>query len=533
MSTALYRLGRFAARHPWRMIAIWIAASALVIGASGAFGKKLEDSFAVPGIDSQQATDLLTAAGSGDAGLTAQVVLTPEVAGDTFASSAAARSGRNQIEAGLRALPKVVAASTEISADGRVAAIRVQYPVLERLDHEDLVRLNAFLADVATDSPLRIEAGGDLFAALEEAETGPGEIAGLFVGGLILLIAFGSFIAMGLPIGVALFGLAVGISSMSLIAYLIDVPSWAPVIGSMVGLGVGIDYALFLLTRHREYLARGLSVEESVGRAVATAGKVVVFAGGTVVIAILGLAVAGVPFMTAAGVAVAAVVGVMVAASITLLPAFLGLAGERLSGRRFLRGRPRDEGGEGPGPGWQRWVGHVSRNAWAYAIGATLLLVAMAAPVLALRVGNPDEGTLPESRTERQAYDLVADGFGAGANGPLVIAVDLAGDPGAIAPLRQAVAADDGIAAVAPAEIDRAAGVATLLAQPDDRPAGSGDRRDDRPVAARGPAASRSPAARPVPMSAAGPRASPTSAAGSTIACRCSSPLSSASPCCC
>ena len=304
--------------------------------------------------------------------------------------------------------------------------------------------------------------GGDLFFAFEEPETGTGELIGLVAAAVILLVAFGSVIAMGLPIAIALFGLALGISSMALVTYLVDIPSWAPELGSMVGLGVGIDYALFLVTRHREYLARGMPVEESVGRAVETAGQVIVFAGGTVVIAILGLAVAGVPMMTAAAIAIATIVLIMVVASVTLLPAFLGLAGTWINRLGFRRIR----NGSGDGSQWRRWGEHVSRHARVYAVGVTLLLLALTAPVLALRMGNPDEGTLPETRTERRAYDLVAAGFGPGSNGPLVIAVDIARDPSVVEPLRDAVGADAGIASVAAGEVDAAAGVATLVAIP-------------------------------------------------------------------
>ena len=276
---------------------------------------------------------------------------------------------------------------------------------------------------------------------------------------------------MGLPIGMAIFGLALGISSMSLITYLVDIPSWAPQMASMIGLGVGIDYALFLVTRHREFLASGSPVDESVGRAVATAGQAVIFAGGTVVIAILGLAVAGIPFMTAAGIATAAIVLIMVVASVTLLPAFLGLAGHRINRLRFRRHRA--AGGPAPrsASGWQRWGAHVSpARRGPTPIGGTTLLLALAAPVLALRLGTPDEGTLPDSRTERRAYDLVAEGFGPGINGPLVIAVDISDDPGVVEPLRAAIAADEGIAAVAPPEVDAEAGVATLIAFPTTAP---------------------------------------------------------------
>jgi putative drug exporter of the RND superfamily len=467
MSNSLYRLGRFAAHRPWAVIAAWLVVSVLVVAASGAFGQKLEESFGAPGVDSQQATDLLSTAGSDQAGLTAQMVVTPRDARVTFFNSPEARAALSQVQSAAAELPHVVATSDPaetgaISPDGRVALIQLQYPVLEELDQSDLENLKAFAARAGQGSPLRIELGGDLFFAFEESGAGIGEAIGLVAAIVILLLAFGSVIAMGLPIGLALFGLALGVSSMSLVTYLIDIPSWAPVLGSMVGLGVGIDYALILVTRHREYLARGMTVEESVGRAVATAGQAVVFAGGTVVIAILGLAVAGVPFMTAGGVAVSLIVLIMVLASITLLPAFLGLAGHWIN--RF--GLHRKHAQASAGSGWHRWAEHVSKYAAGYAIGATVLLLALAVPVLALRVGTPDAGSLPVNRTERRAYDLVADGFGPGINGPLVIAVDISKDASVIQPLFTAVKADAGIAAVAPLSVNPQAGVATLVAFP-------------------------------------------------------------------
>jgi len=465
MSHALYRLGRFSAQRPWRIIGLWLVISVTVVGASGTFGRELEDSFSVPGLDSQEAIDLLSQAQSDHAGLTARVVMTPLAADATFADPAP-QAALAEVRAGVADLPRVLATTEMISLDGRIALVNLQYPVTEELSFTDLDNLKDAMADAREGSGLQIEAGGDLFFTFEEAPTGTGEMIGLIAAVVILLLAFGSVIAMGLPIGMALFGLAVGISSMSLITYLIDIPSWAPQMASMIGLGVGIDYALFLVTRHREFLARGMTVEESVGRAVATAGQAVLFAGGTVVIAILGLAVAGVPFMTAAGVATSVIVLIMVLASITLLPAFLGLSGHWIN----RLGIHRRGAGSTVGSGWERWGQHVSRHAWVYAIGVTALLLALTAPVLALRLGFPDEGTQPETRTERRAYDLVADGFGAGINGPLVIAVDLAGDTSIVEPLAAAVSADAGVAAVAPAEIDIAADVATIVAFPTTSP---------------------------------------------------------------
>jgi RND superfamily putative drug exporter len=306
--------------------------------------------------------------------------------------------------------------------------------------------------------------GGDLYYAFEQPRPAVGELIGLLVAALILFLAFGSLIATALPLGTAVLGLAVGVSSMSVIANVIDIPSWAPLLGAMVGLGVGIDYALFIVTRHRDNLARGLPVEESVGSALATAGKPVVVAGGIVVVAILGLVVAGVPFMTAGGIAVSVVVLVMVCVSVTLLPALLGLAGHRINRRGRRPGR---SGADVPvSRGWSRWIRHVTRNPWPYAVGVTVLLLALAAPVVALRAGIPDDGALPEARTERQAYDLIAQGFGPGSNGPVVIAVDMAGDPAVVDTVVNAVAADPGIAAVGSSEIHPGADVAVVVAIP-------------------------------------------------------------------
>lgn len=456
MSNLLHRLGRSAATRPWVAIGAWVVLALVVIASSVAFGRDLEESFEAPGLDSYQAAELLAEAQADEGGVTAHVVLE--------ADDAAAELGA--VQTALEALPRVIATTSDVSPDGTIALVRVQYPAIEDLDASDLDNLKEAVADLREASSLTVESGGDLFFAFEEAPTGIGEVAGLVVAMIVLLIAFGSFVAMGLPIGMALFGLVVGITSMKLVTYLVDIPAWAPQLAAMVGLGVGIDYALFLVTRHRENLALRMDVPESVGRALATAGQAVIFAGGTVVVAILGLLVAGIPFVTGGGVAISAMVLVMVLASITLLPALLGLAGHRINGRR-RRGR---DGAHRPSAGWTRWGAHVTRHATAYLVGGAVLMVGLAAPVLALNLGFPDDGTKPESRTERRAYDLIADGFGPGANGPLVIAVDISRSASVVGPLTAAIAADPGITAVAEPVVDTAAGVATLVAQPTTSP---------------------------------------------------------------
>ncbi len=462
MSNGLYVLGKMTASHPWRAIGVWFALAAIVIGASVGFGKELEDSFDVPGLDSQVALDLLTEAESDQAGATSNVVATPLAEGTTFADPVN-QAAIEQARAVFAELPELVAVSEPIvSPDGTVALLSLQYPVIEDLSPANLEDLKEFVDEARVDSPLQIEANGELFLAFEEAETGTGEMIGLAAAVVILLVAFGSVIAMGLPIGMALFGLAVGISSMSLVSYLIDIPSWAPQMGSMIGLGVGIDYALFLVTRHREFLSQGMTVVESAARANATAGQAVIFAGGTVVIAILGLAVAGIPFMTAAGVSTSLIVLIMVLASITLLPAFLGLAGHNIN--RF--GIHRRHGAGEVGAGWKRWGEHVARNAWTYAIGVTALLLAMTAPILALQLGFPDDGAQPESVMQRRAYDLIADGFGPGINGPLLIAVDVNGEVDLVSEVAAATMADPGVAAMEEPQLSADGSVAAIIAYP-------------------------------------------------------------------
>lgn len=461
MSTALYRLGRFAARRPWTVLGIWFVIAAIVIVSSATGGKEFEDTFTVPGLDSDEALVLLEEAQSDEAGVSAQIVVAST---DTDSTIVEQPSQVEAVRADFASLDDVIGVTpAQFSPDGTVALLRVLYPPTAQLSVETLEDLKELQAELDGSNDLQIEASGELFFTFEEPETGTGEMIGIVAAIIILLVAFGSVIAMGLPIGTALFGLALGVSAMGLINYLLNIPSWAPQMAAMVGIGVGIDYALFLVTRHREYLSQGMTVEESVGRAVATAGQAVIFAGGTVVIAILGLVVAGIPFMTAAGVATSLVVLIMVVAAVTLLPAFLGVAGHKINGIRASRRRVINPG---ISPRWEGWGAHVSRHAWKYAVGVTAGLLMLSAPVLALQLGFPDDGNLPEDRTERRAFDLMTEAFGVGFSGPLLIAVDTGGDAELIPQLAAAVEADDNIAAVQASAPAAGSDVATLLAYP-------------------------------------------------------------------
>ena len=467
MSRLLLHLGRFAARRPVVTIVGWIALAAIIIGSSAAFGGELDDRFGVAGSDSDRAMQVLARTGADASGLTAQVVLTPVAPDGTFAQ-ADARRAANEVRTTLAALPNVLGVSTVadgLSENGRVALLRLQYPPLERVSAADLTRLKQTVASERAGTSgraLQIEAAGELFFAFETPEGALGEVVGVAVAAVILMVAFGSLIAMGLPIILALVGLGLGMSALPLVTHLIAIPSWAPMMAAMVGLGVGIDYALLMVSRHREHLAQGMSVDESIARTVATAGRSVVFAGGTVLVAILGLAVAGLQFITAAGVGISVVVLMMVSASVTLLPALLRLAGPWIN-RLSIHRRGRNDSVESR---WERWGTHVTRHARAYLVGGTLTLLALGAPALALRLGTPDDGTLPTTRTERRAYDLVASGFGPGSNGPFLVVVDTAGDPNAAASVRRTLAADRGIASVSPQQNHGSSGVVSMLATP-------------------------------------------------------------------
>ncbi len=455
MSRLLYRWGRWTARRPWIAIAAWLAATVIVVTASVSFGRTLEDSNSAPGTDSQAAADLMATTGTD--GITAYVVARPAADGARVDGAALDRLGTS-----LAGLPRVLGVSDATSADGGTAVVTLRYPAVEELSVADLDALESALEEEREGGTWRLEGGGDLYFNFGGSETNLGEALGIAVALVILVVAFGSLLAAGLPVAIALLGLLVGASALPLVAHLIGIPVWTTAMASMVGLGVGIDYALFLLTRYREHLHLGMTVPEAVGRAVATAGQAVVFAGGIVVLAILGLVVAGLPFVTAGGLGIAIVVLVMVLAAITLLPALLGLAGLRLAGSPRAARRSAASVAR-----WTRWGRHVTRRAPAYAVGGTLLLVALAAPVLGMRLGLPDHGSYPESRTERRAYDQVAEAFGPGATGPLVVALEPASAADRIA---GALRADPGIAGVGDPQTFPDSDVAVLVAQPTTSP---------------------------------------------------------------
>ena len=470
MSVFLYQLGRACVRHRWRTIGAWLITSIVLIGLNQTVGGELTNGFVVPDFDSQSAYDLLADRFPAEGGINAQVVV--EAPTGSLLSDPVQRKVIEGIAAELRAIEggeRVVLQipGQTISPSGTIGLFRVAYnpdlmPSVSMLEDLEEAGRNA----VGTSGALRIEFGGDLYNSVDQPETGVGEILGLVSAVFVLLLAFGSIVAMGLPIGLALFGLALGIGGIiGIVAIAMNVPEWTPNMASMIGLGVGIDYALFIVTRFRESLADGLTVEDAAGRANATAGLSVIFAGGTVVIAILGLATAGLPFMTAAAVAVSIVVALMVVASITILPALLGWAGHRVNPKK-MRINQEIRPSSGPG-GWQRWGDHVAKHAWPYMLSTLVLLLALTAPVLDLKLGFPDQGNVPEERTSRQAYDLLADGC----SGPLLVALDTANvSDQELKVLATTLRNDPGVAFVQPPERSPVGEAAIILIFPTTAP---------------------------------------------------------------
>ncbi|HMG45581.1 MAG TPA: MMPL family transporter [Acidimicrobiales bacterium] len=475
MTLLLYRLGRGAVRRRRLVVVVWVVAAIGILVLGQAAGGESSDEFSVPGVESQRALDVLEDDFPAAAGTSAQLVFAADE-GSTLTSPDVAAVVATALS-DVAAQPDVGGVGElQLSPDGTVGLADVQYAV-----PSDDIREAAFgrlegVAEAADDSGLvTLELGGELPSEASGAEPGGEELIGLAVAMVVLLVAFGSVVAMGLPIGVALVGLLASVGLITVASAVVDVSNVAPTLASMIGLGVGIDYALFIVTRHRENLHKGMSVEEAVGRAIATSGSAVLFAGITVVIAITGLAIAGIPAVTVMGLMSGLTVAVMVAVALTLLPALLGFAGHKVNALR-LPGMRASTGlvESGRESLWHRWGRQVSAHPWRYLTLGMVVLGLASAPVLSLRLGWPDNGSQSEELTTRRAYDLLADGFGDGFNGPLVLSVELGSGEGSSAAvldgLSAAVDADPGVEAVAPPRLNDDGTAAVLRVIPTTSP---------------------------------------------------------------
>ncbi|MBE1493967.1 RND superfamily putative drug exporter [Amycolatopsis lexingtonensis] len=426
MSSFLYRLGRAAARARVLVLALWVVVLAAAGGAALLFNHGTDDAFAIPGSESQDALDHLGRVFPEVSGTSAQLVLVvPDGAkADTPGNRAAVaqavtRIGKlDQVATVVNPFDKNV--NGAVSKDDRAALIAVPLKVqLAAVDPATRTGLATIADDLGKQTGAKVYTGGDAFSN-RVPKLSPTEGIGLLIALLVLVLMFRSLIAAVMPLVTAILGVGVAIGLIFLATLVTPISSTAPMLAVMIGLAVGIDYALFLLSRHRDQLAEGLDVEESIARATATAGSAVIFAGLTVVIALLGLAVAGIPFLTTMGVAAAVAVALAVAIAVTLVPALMSFAGKRLRPRTPKRKRRRRKP---PIARW--WVRTATKAPLVTVLVVVAGLAVCAIPATSLRLALPDNGTEEHGSPARDTYEVVSEHFGPGYNGPLIVTADI------------------------------------------------------------------------------------------------------------
>ncbi len=466
MTARLALLADIAYRRRGRMVIAWIVAMIGAFALSGAFAGKFQADYSTPGSESKRASQLIEQKFGGYSGSTIDVVWKADQGAtapaikrkvDTFLAQASKLNGVG------RPQPTRVAPGGKIAATGLL--LTEQPWDVPRQTGKDLISL----AEETSGDGLELKLGG---GPIQDAESGTGpEGYGLLGAAIVLLIAFGSVVAAGLPIAIALFGLGITSALVGLLAAVIDVPDWSTAISGLIGIGVGVDYALLVLTRFRSALDGGKNPHDAVIEAVSTAGRSVIIAGSTVVIAMLGLFFVGVSYMYGVALAASIAVLVVMSASITLLPALLGFAGRKVDRLRipFLGRRKLHEVGDSPA---FRWAHMVQRRPWLAAISATAVLLALAAPALAMRLGFPDAGNDPPGKMTRQSYDLLSEGFGPGANGPLLVAAELPTPASAqkLGALAGEARADPDVATVVPPQLNQSADAAIVTVIPKSGP---------------------------------------------------------------
>lgn len=476
------------------MALLWVLLLGGIGYASSAAPAPPADSFSMPGTDSQKAFDLLDErfpAASAE-GATARVVIrAPE--GEKI-TDPAAKAEVNQLVAALGKGPQVAGVANPykanaVSKDGTTAYASVTYKVIStELTDKTHDTLND-ATDKTRAEGFTVETGGDAVQA-EQEMGGSAELIGIAVSAVVLVITFGSLIAAGLPLLTAIIGVGIGVSGIAALGSVLNLSGTTSTLAMMIGLAVGIDYALFIVSRYRAEIAEGREPEEAAGRATGTAGSAVVFAGLTVIVALAGLSVVNIPMLTKMGLAAAATVAIAVLIALTMIPALLGFAGKRAlrrKDRKNLKSRADRKDSKVRGL-TQPAAAHSTENArntkpnlgtrWARLVlrrPVTVLLIgvlglgAVAIPATSLELGLPDEGTSAPDTTQRKAYDLLSESFGAGFNGPLMVTVDTGGTKGAAAAAKtvgSSLAKVDGVAAVTPASVNPAGDTAIITVVP-------------------------------------------------------------------
>jgi putative drug exporter of the RND superfamily len=428
MTRMLYGLGRACARWRFVVLGLWVVLIAALVIAAGQAGSQTTNNVTLPGTGSQNATDLLSDRFPSQAyGTNPLVVATDK---GKLTDSKYAKAIDSSVSA-LKKTPHVTAAISPLSTAGagalskdkQIGYISVALDVGQGTLTEDEATAVLDAADPAKKAGLQVAVGGYVGQELSKPDTGVSDKIGIAAAMVILLLVFGSAVAMGLPIVTAVLGLFCGLSVVTLLSHLTDVPTTAPTLATMIGLAVGIDYSLFIVTKHRTQVGEGMEVHESIARATATAGGAVLFAGGTVAISLLALVVAGIPLVTTLGYTSAIAVAFAILAALTLLPALFALVGSHVSALRLPWAKAR--AAEVQSPLWTRLATGIAGHRWPVMVVVLAALLALAIPTLSLRLGQEDVGAEPTDTTARQAYDLITKGFGEGTNGPFLISVQL------------------------------------------------------------------------------------------------------------
>ncbi|WP_431915595.1 MMPL family transporter [Micromonospora wenchangensis] len=475
MATLLYRLGRASLRRRRLVVAVWLVVLVGLGIAAATLKGPTASNFTMPGTESQQALDLLAERFPAASGATGTIAVKAPTDGQlTTPDGQAVVKGVVQEAA---ALPGVVGAvdpyqSQAVTPDGRYALIQVQFATRADDVTDDQRAAYEKVGAQAEAQGWQIAPGGEVLNS--EPEVGSTEALGVLVAAIVLIITFGSLVAAGMTMLNALIGVGVGMAGLFALSSVVELTSTAPILALMLGLAVGIDYSLFITSRHRQHLLEGLTPEEAVGRAVGTAGSAVLFAGATVVIALAGLAVVGIPFLTVMGLAAAGTVSVAVLVAITLAPALLGFAGRRVLPRKLRNAAPAagtteavdaaPAAGDRPGFGF-RWAQWVTRLRIPVILVGLLGLGLLALPAQDMRIALPDASTAPVGSPARTSADLIREGFGPGFTGRLAVVVtsDSPQDTAATVPQVAAlIQRTDGVLAVAPPQLDPSGRTALL-----------------------------------------------------------------------
>ncbi|MEU9714708.1 MMPL family transporter [Streptomyces sp. NPDC047976] len=477
MATFLYRLGRGAFRRRGLVALVWVALLVAAGFGAATASAPTSGSFSIPGTEAQKAFDLLDEKfpGMSADGATARIVV--KAPAGAKVTDPGPKAEVEKLISGLKSGDGAAQIATvddpyqtqAVSQDGSTTYVSVKYKVSGMELKDDTREALKDSGHAAQKAGLQVEIGGD--ALMEAPETGSGEAIGILVAGIVLVITFGSLVAAGLPLLTALIGVGIGVSSITALANVLDLGSTTSTLAMMIGLAVGIDYALFIVSRYRAELAEGRERDEAAGRAAGTAGSAVVFAGLTVVIALVGLAVVNIPMLTKMGVAAAGTVVIAVLVALTLVPAILGFAGKKVlpagqKSKLFGKGRP--AGAEPKANGGTRWARFVLRRPVVVLLAGVIGLGAIAIPATKLEMGLPDDGSKPVSTSQRKAYDMLSEGFGPGFNGPLMVVVD--GDKALADRTADRIKGLDGVAAVMPPLQNEAKDAAIVSVIPKDRP---------------------------------------------------------------